>query len=187
MPRKRIKGKKKKINLRILTHDLYESICDKVSLVEMLRDYDYNNVGAKYSYWFMFDKNDPEKCKEVWDLHKEAVMEKWKLDKNNAGKRPFLWWVCERPEDIKIIRYEKYKDFNGKPEPREMWPDGHIETEYPIYEGETAYLRRLNLLREDEIKIFDSDELCHRDEENSSLPYWEIKELKKDDPLPIEE
>lgn len=171
MPRKRIKSKKKLIiDYTKLTDELFESICKKASMSELIGN--YKHLGYKYGYYFkMFDANNFKVCNEIWDMHKEEVMKRWKLDKNNAGKRPFLWWVCERPEEIKIIRYDKYTDLQGNPEPLEMWPDGHIETEYPVYEGETAYLRRLNILEDWEIDVFDSDEICYRDEENESCPY----------------
>ncbi len=160
MPRKRIKFKGKKvINFNNLTEELYEAICSKNSMEEL--------ITRKQ----MFDKNNPDLCKQIWSLHKEEVTSRRKLDKNNAGKRPCLWWVCERPEDIKILRYDKYTNINGKPEPVEMWPDGHIETEYPIYEGETAYLERLGLLEDWELEVFNSGKLYYKDMENRMLPY----------------
>ncbi len=165
MPRKRIKSKKRKVDIdyRRLTYDLHEAICHKVSMEEMLGGYKhlgyFEGMGFGRGYYFMFDKNDPKACRKIWDLHKKAVMEKWKTDpKNNAGSRPFLWWVCERPEDMKIIGSEDYiinsiGDINGV----ETVPEGEepeIE-KYTIYEDQYAYLKRLNLLEDWEIKALE--------------------------------
>lgn len=169
MPKKRIRFKKKfNVDYAKLTEELYESICKYVSLAEMLGDYEH--LGYKYGQYFvMFDKNDPKACRKIWNLHKKAVMERWKTD-DNAGSRPFLWWICERPEEIKIIRYEKYTNLGGEPEPVEIDIKGTLEYEYPIYESETAYLKRLNLLEAWEIKALKERRL-HFEEEIDDLPY----------------
>lgn len=177
MPKKRIRFKKKFIlNYARLTEDLYDAICKCVSFEEFLEG--YKHLGYKYgNYFVMFDKNDPKVCRRIWNLHKKAVMEKWKTDpKNNAGRRPFLWWICERSEDIKFLRFEKHTNERGEPEPIEdIYPDGHTEFEFPIYESETAYLKRLNLLEAWEIKAlgergphFQNVEETDEDE----LPYY---------------
>ncbi len=160
MPKRRIRFKKKfNIDYAKLTDDLYEAICHRVSMEEHLGDYKHlgycEHFPGNLNYFYLFDKNDPEICRKIWNLHKKAVMEKWKTDpKNNTGSRPFLWWICERPEDIRIIRYEKWMDnADKKPEPVEL-PDGSLEYEYPIYEDQTEYLKRLNLLEDWEIKAF---------------------------------
>ena len=176
MPRKRIKSKKKKINIdyRKLTYDLYEAICHRVSMEEHLGDYKHlgyrEHLDGNLNYYFFFDKNDPKVCRKIWNLHKKAVMEKWKTDKNNVGSRPFLWWICERPEDIKIIRYEKWMDNSDKkPEPVEL-PDGSLEYEYPIYEDQAEYLKRLDLLESWEIQEIKALEERSSDFEEEERP-----------------
>ena len=163
MPRKRIKFKGKKvIDLTKLTDDLYESICKDVSMAEMMREYDYDKVGLKYSYWFMFDKSDPKICKEVWDLHKATVMEKWRSDKLNSYKRPWLWYKCEAKEGLKIIGYEDFPlnvvgFYNGEPCFGDEKP---IYEKHPVYESEREYLTRVK-----------------------KLEPWELAELVKDKTL----
>lgn len=101
MPRKRVKSKREGgINLKNLTDELYESICNEISFEEIL---DCSELEQEQRYfdgynYLLFNKGDPELCRQIWNMHKVAVMEKWKQDKNNAGKRPFLWWIAEAPE-----------------------------------------------------------------------------------------
>jgi len=68
MPRKRIKSKQKLIiNHKRLTNELYESICKKVSMSELLGD--YKHLGHKYGHYFkMFDASNLKACKEIWNL-----------------------------------------------------------------------------------------------------------------------
>ncbi|MBA7564369.1 hypothetical protein ES695_10435 [Candidatus Atribacteria bacterium 1244-E10-H5-B2] len=163
MPKKRTRFKKKfNIDYTRLTDELYESICHKVSMEEMLGGYKhlgyFKDMGFDRGYYFMFDKNDPKICRKIWNLHKKAVMERFKTDpKNNAGTRPFLWWISERPENMKVIGSEDFiinsvGCYNGV----EIVPEGEepeIE-KYTIYEDQFTYLKRLGLLEGWEIKAF---------------------------------
>jgi hypothetical protein len=156
MPRKRIKSKQKLIiNHKRLTNELYESICKKVSMSELLGD--YKHLGYKYGYYFkIFNASNLEACKEIWNLHKDEVMNRWKLDKNNAGKRPFLWWIVEAPEPKRkvkqIRRYYKYP--NGKIIYTAL---GDLKEEVIEEETDKEYLRRLDLLEDWEIKEFEAN------------------------------
>ncbi len=176
MPKRRLRFKKKfNIDYAKLTDELYDAICHKVSMEEMLGGYEhlgyFEDMGFDRGYYFMFDKNDPEVCRKIWNLHKKAVMERFKTDpKNNAGTRPFLWWISERPEDIRIIRYEKWMDNSDKkPEPVEL-PDGSLEYEYPIYEDQAEYLKRLDLLESWEIQEIKALEERSSDFEEEERP-----------------
>ena len=101
------------------------------------------------------DWEDKKLVSDLWKWHGEKIMNEWRKDPTNAGKRPKIWWhIHTKKEDFKIFRYEKYTDFDGNLEPREMWPDGHIETEYPVYESQTAYLERKGLLEDWEMEYF---------------------------------
>lgn len=126
MSRKRIKGKRKKyLKFGILTSDLIWVIFYGYDCVVDRRDID-------------IDLKDKKLVKEIWDLHKEAVMKDWnknKTDLDCAGLRPLFWWLVEAPEPRKILRYQKY---NNK--------------EYPVYESSMAYLLRLNLLEDWELE-----------------------------------
>jgi len=166
MPRKRIKSKLKRItNYNNLTDELYQAICKKVSMYELLGD--YKQLGYKHgNYFVMFDKTDSKVCKQLWDLHKNEVMEKWKNEPYTAGTRPFLWWIVEAPEPrIKGTRVKKYSiDKNSN---ITYWPGGELERVYEELEPEREYLTRLNLLEP-----------------------WEIAEFsrhEKDKPFPVEE
>ena len=71
----------------------------------------------------MFDKNDTDLCRSIWDMHKDKVMKEWRRDaRANAGKRPYLRWKFEATEP-------------------------KIESE-----TELKYLKRLGLLEDWEIK-----------------------------------
>ncbi|MHB8277491.1 MAG: hypothetical protein ACYDIA_07550 [Candidatus Humimicrobiaceae bacterium] len=159
MPRKRVKSKQKLIiNYTKLTGDLYQSICEEVSMEELLDGSDYENTGyGNGFYYWMFDKKDIEMCKKIWKIHKDEVMKLWKLDKNNVGKRPFLWWKCEAPEPKKkigrVMRYTLEKNPEGKSQL--FYTDsGKLERVRYEIETEEEYLRRLDLLEDWEIKEF---------------------------------
>jgi len=83
-------------------------------------------------------------------------MNRWKLDKNNAGKRPFLWWIVEAPEPKRkvkqIRRYYKYP--NGKIIYTGL---GDLKEEVIEEETDKEYLRRLDLLEDWEIKEFEAN------------------------------
>ena len=143
MPKKRIKKKiRKNDNYKFM--ELYDDLHTVLTWMPLGRMKDIN--------W-----KDKELVSNLWKWHGEKIMNEWETDPTHAGQRPRIWWhIFTKNEDFKILRYEKYTGLNGKPEPREMWPDGHLETEYPIYEGETAYLKRKNLLEDWELKEIES-------------------------------
>ncbi len=124
MVKKLIKSKRKKtINLNILTHELYEALCNYTSMEELLPDSIFEGLGHRDGYyWRPFNKDDPIKCKQIWNIHKKELMQRWFSYKVNDGRRPWIWWMCEAPEP-------RTKD-----------------------EGELEYLERLNLLKEWEKK-----------------------------------
>jgi hypothetical protein len=82
------------------------------------------------------DWKDTDLIKQLWEWHGEKIMKLWR-EENKPGTRPKIWWyIHAKPEDFKIIKYK-----NGE----------------PVFESESAFLERNNLLEP-----------------------WEIKELKKD-------
>jgi hypothetical protein len=150
MPRRRIKSKRTNnhVNLKILTDELYDSICSRITMEEMFLDQEHKreNFGVGLSTVF-FDKNDPQICKEIWKMHKTEVMKRWQLDKNNTCKRPFLWWIAEAPEPkIKVKRIYKYFKYSDG---QKRYTDaGDLEEEELKEETEKEYLQRLNLLED---------------------------------------
>jgi len=164
MPKKRVKSKQKlTINYNNLTEELYEAICKDVSMFEHLGD--YKHLGFEYGQYFtMFNKNNPKVCKEIWNLHKDEVMARWKNEPGRAGTRPFLWWTVEAPEPrIKITRVEKY-NIDRYSKTAFYCPGGDHEIVKEKLESEREYLTRLNLLEP-----------------------WEVAELEKDKSIPVEE
>ena len=121
MPKKRVKSKKKlTINYRILSHELYEAICSHVSMEELLEGHT------------MFDKDDPKVCQRLWKAHKERVMELWRMDHNNAGKRPYLFWKCEKlPAPVK--EYKNQLEYLEKNKLIEAWEISGINDMKRLY------------------------------------------------------
>lgn len=119
------------------------------------------------------DWKDQELIRRLWRLHGKVIMEAWRQDPVNAGSRPKIWWhIFTKKEDFKILRYEKHTNLGGEPEPLEIWPDGHLEYEYPIYEGQSAFLKRLNFLEAWEISEFENIKTKAQFEtETDNLPY----------------
>jgi len=143
MARKRIKGKKKKyLKYEILTDDLLEVICDGYILV--------------YREDIDIDLEDKKLIKKIWDLHKEKVMKKWRLDpKGNAGQRPLFFWLVEAKEPRLTISPKEYKKLNDRPE----YDPSKIKGQKPkpdltYFESDYAYLKRFNLLEDWEIEEF---------------------------------
>lgn len=121
-------------------------------------------------YWFDIDRinlnwNDKELLKKLWEWHGKKIMELWKNEPAiHTGKRPKIWWhVHAKPEDFKILRYEKLE------EPREYNP-GIFTFQRPIYESQYAYLKRNNLLEPWEIERIKKDRYIAGLEDNS-LPF----------------
>jgi len=149
MPRRRIKSKKK--------IDIYRHIrlWDSLHIALTWLDLDRINL----------DWNDTELIKKLWARHGKFIMENWEQDHTNAGRRPKIWWhVFTQEKDFRILRYESHLNLNDEPEPVEL-PDGSIQHKYPVYEGQTAYLYRNNLLKDWEIKelkdeYFDDETEC---------------------------
>lgn len=137
MPRKRIKSKKKIDSYKKMK--LWDSLYTALVWTNLDR--------------INLDWTDKKLIKKLWVRHGKFIMETWEQDHTHAGRRPRIWWhVFTEEKDFKILRYEKHMDMSDKkPEPVEL-PDGSIEYEYPVYEGETAYLYRNNLLKDWEIK-----------------------------------
>jgi len=149
MPKKRIKSKKK-FNYDYL--EPYDSLYCALTWI----DIDGVNI----------DWNDRELIKKLWNLHGEKIMEIWRQDPANAGKRPKIWWYVNSEKDIKVLRYEKYKNVRGEIEAREI--DGHLTSEYSIYESESSYLKRKGLLESWELEVLSSFDYGR---EELSLPY----------------
>jgi len=123
MPRKRIKKKKKRnINFEILNEDLIELIC---------WGYFYFDLDGSYDIRKDIDLNDLKLVKKIWDMHKEQIMDYWRLDvKGNSGRRPKFFWIIN--EAIKPKRISGNKK----------------ETDY-------GYLKRLKMLEKWEIEEFE--------------------------------
>lgn len=155
MARKRIKFKEK---IRSLT--LYDSLwCALVWGV------DPEEVNINWT--------DKTLIRKLWRLHGKLIMTAWEQDPSNAGDRPKIWWhIFTKKEDFKILRHEKHRNVNGEPEPVEIWPSGQIEYQYPIFEGKTAVLKKLNFLEAWEISELDDKKgKSHFEKETDCLPY----------------
>lgn len=143
MVRKRIKSKRKTDTFKSMK--LWDSLHCALTWI----DIDRINI----------DWKDKELIKNLWSRHGKFIMEAWRQDLNNAGSRPRIWWnIFIKPEDFKILRYEKHTNQRGVPEPVEIWPDGHLEHEYPMYEDQTAFLKRNDLVEPWETKALNDKE-----------------------------
>jgi len=88
-----------------------------------------------------FNKNDTEKTKLLWRLHKADVMSEFKQDIKNAGRRPWAFWQFDMPEPFAVTHIERQvNNFDGS------------VTETCFYESKADYLVRLGLLEPWEIE-----------------------------------
>jgi hypothetical protein len=160
MPRKRIESKKK--------IDSYKKMKLWDSLYTALVWTDLDRINL--------DWHNKKLIKELWARHGKFIMKNWEQDHTNAGRRPKIWWhVFTEESDFKILRYEKHMNMSDtKPEPVYI-ADGSLQHEYPVYEGQTAYLYRNNLLSEGEIKelIKENPDMPFEDEEEWVPCYYE--------------
>lgn len=88
-------------------------------------------------YWVDLDKikldwTDTELINQLWEWHGKKIMELW-WKENRPAQRPKIWWHANvDPKDIKIL--------------------GHKEGK-PVFESESAFLERNNLLEPWEIEM----------------------------------
>jgi hypothetical protein len=156
--RRRIKSKKKMYTENYKTMKLWDSLYTALVWVDLDR--------------INLDWKNKKLIKKLWARHGKFIMEEWEKDPARAGHRPKIFWhIFTEEKDFKILRYEPHLNLNNEPEPVEL-TNGSIEHEYPIYEGETAFLKRNNLLKDFEIQeLNDKKGKAHFEEETDNLPY----------------
>ena len=141
MPRKRIKSKKKNI-YRFM--ELYGDLHCVLTWMPP--------TGVKDIDW-----QDKELVRNLWERHGQKIMNEWRTDPTNAGKRPKIWWhIHVKRKDFRILRYEDFVTnavgyYNGKSCTGGEEP---IIAKHPVYESQTAYLDRKGLLEDWEVEYF---------------------------------
>lgn len=98
---------------------------------------------------------DEKRQRALWARYGKKLFEEWIQSKGYACERPAAWWKFDAPGKRLIIERRPYKNTKGEPEPREMWPDGHIETHYDIIEPQGDALERLGLLEPFEVEFLE--------------------------------
>jgi hypothetical protein len=96
------------------------------------------------------DWTDTELVKQLWEWHGKKIMDLFRKE-NRPAERPKIWWAVHyKPEDFKIIDHK----------------DGET-----IFESESAFLERHNLLEPWEVEELKKYEPWQKREENDSLPF----------------
>lgn len=89
---------------------------------------------------------DEDDRRKLWKTFRETIMGEWVRER--PGSRPDGWWSFEASEPRRLLsgRLEPLNDRLHQGTPAQFYPE-----ETPIvYESETAYLDRLDLLSEEE-------------------------------------
>jgi len=89
---------------------------------------------------------DTARQRELWRQYGKQIFADWMKSQEHPCRRPWGWWKFDAPGQRLVVERRPYKNMKGEPEPRGMWPDGHIETHYDIIESQEDALERLGLL-----------------------------------------
>jgi hypothetical protein len=123
---------------------------------------------------FMLDDPNGEALRELWDRARGEVLAGW--IKEHPGTRPSAWWKCEAPRqpmgnfqgcyyDVRLPEQRKFISGSGCPAWMVMahvpsyelglpveWAGFEAENP-PMFESQTSYLRRNNLLAPHELRV----------------------------------
>jgi hypothetical protein len=158
MVKKKIKRKKKNDNYRYM--EPYGSLHTVLTWMALDGDQD-------------IDWTDTGLIKQLWEWHGDKIMELWRKE-NRPGTRPKIWWhIHAKPEDFKIIRYEKYMTnsvaiYQGKQVPP---PEGPEYIDEPIFESVSAFLNRKNLLEPWEVELAKKESWVLAHDTDNCLPF----------------
>jgi len=81
---------------------------------DLFRKVENRKAGIDNLNGWLFDKDDPKVCKEIWKRHGRALMARWKSDPGNDGYNPWLFHEIQEIKKLENLNKERIK--NGKKE-----------------------------------------------------------------------
>jgi len=101
---------------------------------------------------------DDETLRRAWEMHRDRLLDEWR-DQEGPGSRPFAWWLFEA-----VPKYGERRILPGSEcliEHRDGWIRRnilHTHLDPPGQEEEAVYLRRHDLLDDDELSSLTQDQ-----------------------------